>query len=200
MINKKTILTILLLTTTTIPTIQALHRFHPTSITTIKGTLDTGNIESIYNPYDTNFYTVYETTGEPGLDIRINFTDVNSPFDQATLRLKLIGGAGHIFYMQIYNFSSNNWVTYMEIYDSETFEQAIVPIPNHSNLISSGQLYIKIVQEEPGNIDHYLVLDSIELEQTENYSGNGITILVVAIAIAAAFFSVITTQKNPKTN
>ena len=165
----------------------------PTSITTIEGTYNSGDLNSILTEYDNDYYDVSETVGIPAIDIRINFTDVTVPFYFITVRAWHTGTEGHEVFLELWNYTSSSWDSYNRYYDGNRFWEEISLMPDCECYIFDNIIQARLYNDASGNVNHNFLLEYIALneEPVTGYDVMLISVLALVIAIFSFLFVII---------
>jgi hypothetical protein len=144
---------------------------YPSSITTTTGTLLTGSDLASVQALDGITYDVQEVTGSPGSVIDVEFTGCgcSSP-DYINIWAYYDGGSGHTVNVDLYNFATSTYDTLGQIDDDagtgiDLFRFA-VPATGAEYIDGAGLIRLQIDHISPGNINHVLYIDYIEVEIT----------------------------------
>jgi hypothetical protein len=142
--------------------------YNLTSIITLIGTHDAGNLNSTLD-IDGDIYNCSETVGSPAYRISFNWIDID-----ITARCYWVtgyffydGSASHEINIELYNFTSTNWVHIGQIDDDVGFEWHNVTIYNlriPSDFVnSSGAVLGRLDHEDAGNINHDIRIEYLKL-------------------------------------
>lgn len=138
--------------------------YNATSIATIEGTLDDGDLASVQS-IDKNWYNVSENAGGSPLLIEINFTGVEK-FSDILLRTEYVGGLGHEIEIQSWNYDDLIWETHHPgITDQSSMVELVVDILDASDHVSGGLVQLRIDHIQNGNPAHEFRLDFIALQE-----------------------------------
>ena len=147
--------------------------YNATNINTLSGTLDWGNISSIWVPEDFYYYNVSEDVGADPLIININFTGVIS-FDSIIGRIFYSGGQGHEMQLEIQRSDNLDWENYYEETDTTDFINIYVPVFDPQNhVFSNGDVAVRFFHFQTGIPSHDFFIDYLALV-------DGFTALTVA--------------------
>ncbi len=148
-------------------------QYNATSIVTVEGTLDAGDINSIHVPEDGDTYNVSEGTGANPLIITINYTNVIS-FDSIIGRISYSGGQGHEVQLEIQRVDTKVWENYFELTDTTDFVNIYVPVFDPQNhVFPSGDVAVRFNHFQNGIPSHDFFIDYLNLV-------DGFTTLTVA--------------------
>jgi len=137
--------------------------FNASSISVIVGTLNDGNLASTYF-VDGDWYNVSEVTGPPGLDIRVNFTDVGVGCGCFEFYQTYLGHSQHEIEVQIWNFTSTSWIMIGPVFYNETANWACIGLGHYyEHFFDAGNLYARFYHEGIGHPTHELQIDRIDL-------------------------------------
>lgn len=151
----------------------AITYYNATSIDVIEGTDNTNDLATLQT-YDGITYNISEDTGAPGMDVRINFTDVND-FNQLTIRMRTTSGGKHRYKIQIYDYDEIIWEDYTNFVEIDIFKVIDLGVYDASSHISGGVVQIRFYLEESGVPAHEVFIDWISLSDgISTYSTNEI--------------------------
>ncbi len=137
--------------------------YNASSITTLEGTLDGGNLASIQS-IDTNYYNVSESSGGSPLLVEINFTNITS-FDSVLLRLQYTGSQGHEVEIQTRNYDSGSWEVAGSITDQSSMTELVINILDSADHVSGGNVVVRLDHVQNGVSSHDLFIDYIALQK-----------------------------------
>lgn len=143
--------------------------YAPVSITTLVGTYNSGNLDSILTEYDADYYHVTEIVADPAYDIRINFTDVITPFQSITLRAQYAGANNHLVCLRLWNYTSEAWDEYITLVDDTKQDEYTALVPSYQHYVSSDVVMMRVCHEENGNINDDLYIDYIHLNDVTGW-------------------------------
>ena len=145
----------------------------PDGILTIVGTLDAGDLAAVQT-FGGPKYNVSEANGTPGFDIRFNFTGLTERYTNIHCGIYVWygGNSGHTVEVQAWNYTSGTWGICDTITDGVAFAWFnSTHLGVGSDLVSGGILRGRIYHVSPGNINHDIYIDYIELTADVNPSG-----------------------------
>jgi len=138
--------------------------YNVTSVSVIKGTYVSGNLESMAFD-DVDYYHVNEALGIEGYDVRFNFTNVMNTSISLSHRIlsEYEGNPAHDVDVEIWNFTGNAWVDSVHV-----TEHALRWNNNSMSLRSidfnnNGNVWLRIVHHTSGVNTHYLNVDYLRL-------------------------------------
>lgn len=137
--------------------------YNATSITTIDGTLDAGNLTSV-QIINQDSYNVSEDAGANAILIQVNFTGVET-FSSILLREQYNGGMGHEITIESWNYDTSSWELHGEITDQASFVESVINILDASDHVSGGLVQIKFEHQQNGVPSHNFFLDYIALQE-----------------------------------
>jgi|GEM_PF-6796323 len=135
--------------------------YSPTQSEIIRGTLDGGNITLIQHPdrhYDDITLNISEVSGSPGLDVRINITNVDD-FNRGVLRYKTSSLSGDYPIRQLWNYDTSTWEDYPPIGEITTFLIVTEPIFDSSSHLRNGTVQMRIYKASNGNTNNHYYID-----------------------------------------
>lgn len=168
------------------------YEYNVSLITIVKGTYVSGNLTSmIVN--DADYYIVDEVIGVEGFDIRLNFTDI--PIDILSLSIRTlsnyVGNPAHNKVVEVFNHSSNNWITLYPIAGQGAFEWGNHSLSLGRGINNIGNVWCRIVHPTNGVNTHYIEIDYIKLRGFIATSSGGSTIGLFNNFIILGFLSMI---------
>jgi len=128
----------------------------PTTITTITGTLDDGNVTSTQVYGEGQTYNISEVTGTPGFLIEMNFTNFTT-FDSLLLVYNYDGNIGHNVDVEAWN--GTDWKVIEEFVGTTGFVNHSIGMLNDTELNIGGNISIRLNHISPGNVNHDFYLD-----------------------------------------
>lgn len=127
---------------------------------TVAGTVkDTQHPDTKYDDVTFNFT---EAAGSPGLDLRINFTNV-SDFDRGVIRYKTSNLAGDFAIIQMWNYDNSVWEDYPSVGETETFATITQPVFDSSDHLQDGIAQMRIYKASNGNTNNHYYVDWIAI-------------------------------------
>ena len=161
------------------------------NIETIVGDHTDGDIFSLAE-IDGNSYNVTEVVGTPGFAIALNFTNVIE-FSEFSTYAYYDGNAGHIVEILLWNNTGSQWDYYGEIEDAMDFDEHNFPVPSSAEYINNGLVMMEINHTSPGNINHDLYIDHLNLRgATTCLMDTFFSILIKALWVFLAFIFLMT--------
>lgn len=140
--------------------------YNATTIETLEGTYDTGDIDSILIARDGDSYNVSEDAGASPLLIEVNFSGVDD-FNSIVMRLLYIGGVGHEVEICLWDYTLADWeCEYGEITDMEIFAFSntnVLDATDHINVTEGGKVILRFDHVQSGIGTHDFALDFISL-------------------------------------
>ena len=123
---------------------------------TIEGTLDLTHHQD--GNYDGATLNITEEAGSPGLDVRMNFTDVED-FNKGVMRFYTSSIAGDEPIIQLWNYDDSDWEDYPPVTETSSFkiiEQSVFDSDEH---LSGGVVQMRIYKSANGNINNIYYFD-----------------------------------------
>jgi len=148
---------------------------YPTSYIIDRGTLETGYLNDTYRyTSGINFTQISEVTGAEGLVVRFNFTELVEPVTEAEWLMygKYEGNPAHDVTIQVYNYTSDSWVSRIDINSSASWEWINTTLVESAldggHMVSGGIMQVRLFHSSSGNPSHDIYFDFVALEaQTE---------------------------------
>jgi len=135
------------------------------SIYVVTGTLNTGNLASTFS-IDGNWYNVSEENNAPGLDIRVNFTNVRENMICGCIEIyqTYTGHSQHDIKVQAWNFTSNSWKKIGKMLFNETSDWVCIGFGHYpESYVSNGNMWFRLYHPESGHTAHELHIDKIDM-------------------------------------
>jgi len=130
------------------------------------GTIDTGALadtEHSDGKYDGKTFNFSEVSATPGLDLRINFTGIDS-FNQGVMRYKTSSGLNGVYpIIQMWNYDTSAWEDYPPLSQSTTFATIEQPVFDNAEHISGGVAQMRIYKATKGNTGNHYYVDWIAI-------------------------------------
>ncbi len=130
----------------------------------IAGNIDGGSIEDTQHDdgnYDGVTLNFSEASGSPGLDLRINFTNVNG-LNGGIMRYKTSDLSGNWPIIQLWNYNTNSWQEYPPIAETDNFVFISDPVYD-SRFISDDVVQMRIYKASNGNTQNHYYVDWIAI-------------------------------------
>jgi len=131
----------------------------------VAGIVDGGDLIKTQHPdanYDGDTFNFSEASGSPGLDLRINFTNV-SDFSRGIIRYKTSSLAGDFPVIQMWSYEDNDWEDYPLIAESESFATVTQPVFDDDEHIQNGMAQMRIYKSSNGNTNNHYYVDWIAI-------------------------------------
>ena len=145
------------------------------SVTLTNGTTAAGVVADLQTAHDGNFYHIVEAAGAPGINIIIDFVDVEF-FSWLNLIALYDGSSTHALGVQLYNWGDTAWDTFDAL---QTGQENVTTasgyilgnhdcaIPNSSDYIGTiandGDVRVRLYHTMTGNSSHDLYIDVVAL-------------------------------------
>jgi len=139
--------------------------YNATQVAIIKGTIDSGIIAYTQHQdgnYDGITFNFSEAAGSPGLDIRINFTNVED-FNRGVIRYKTSSLSGDYPIIQMWNYNGSIWEDYPPFALSMSFATITQPVFNSAEYLSNGVAQMRIYKESNGNTQNHYYIDWVAI-------------------------------------
>ena len=146
--------------------IGAWKEYNVSSITLVEGTYNAGNRDSL-DFVDIDIYDVIESVGSPAIDLRVNFTDVNTTDINinANIYLNHTGSHEYNISIQVYNFTADSWIQISQcehLLDLH-WHNTSMSFFNNDDLIQDGKIWMRLYLDNAGNINHNVYIDYFKL-------------------------------------
>ena len=133
----------------------------PTSIALNTGT-SSDALSDLTTVNDGNNYHIDEVTGVPGFDLEVIFSGLDRIKGIAT---KSQYAGGHWTELQLYNYSTTTWDTFITIESSNGQNYRYIEIPDESDYLSSNAAKIRFYHPSTGNAAHDLYIDFVAITE-----------------------------------
>lgn len=143
-------------------------KYNLTEFNASVGTVDAGLLSSTFF-IDGIMFNVSEVVGVPGMMLSGNFTGV----DEDAISLWLLvyaqydGNLNHDFDIEFWDFESSAWVEdehITDVLELTWFNSTIYRLRIPARFLRNGEVRIRFDHESPGNINHDLMIDQIQLQ------------------------------------
>jgi len=108
--------------------------------------------------YDGLTFNVTESAGAPGLDIRFNFTNVES-FNAGVMRYKTSSLSGDYPVIQLWNYDTGLWEDYPQMPESLTFATISQQVFDTSEHLSDDIVRMRLYKAANGNVNNHFMID-----------------------------------------
>ena len=146
--------------------------FYATSTEVLYGTQANGTLTDLHigNPNITQFN---EASGYPNIDIRFNFTDL----PELTYHIQIFinqmydGNPAHQISVDLWNFTSNAWIQYGTLDNSNVYYWVNISISEATNhFIQGGTLNLRLFHIQSGVPTHKLYINTLYIIIVQDYS------------------------------
>lgn len=137
--------------------------YNGTESTAIAGTITGGcllNTTHDDGNYDSITMNFTEQAGSPGLDLRVNFTGVDS-FNRGIMRYRTSNLIGDYPIRQLWNHNTLAWENYPTLATSEGFSIVTQPIFTNSNYLNNNVVQMRMYKSANGNTNNDYEVDWI---------------------------------------
>ena len=142
--------------------------YNATQSVAIAGTIDGGTLADTNHQdgkYDGVTFNFSEVSATPGLDLRINFTNITS-FNQGVMRYKTASGlSGAYPIIQMWNYDTSTWEDYPPVAQSITFATITQPVFDSAEHVSNGVAQMRIYKATKGNTGNKYYVDWIAISK-----------------------------------
>ena len=135
--------------------------YNATQSSLVTGIIDGGALTDTQHQdgrYDGKTFNFSEEVGSPALDLRINFTGVDS-FNQGVIRYKTSNLFGTYPIIQMWNYDLLDWEDYPSISESLTFATITQPVFDAVDHVSVGVVQMRIYKASNGNTNNHYYVD-----------------------------------------
>jgi hypothetical protein len=137
--------------------------YYPSTFVTLVGTNTSDNVTYIKYDFDGLIINISETTGTPSLDVRINFTGIDS-FNNVIMRIQYEEQAtAHDLLFQIWHYDTASWVTHYDIPDLSSLIVQNFYVSNSDVNVQNGLVQTRFYHPDTGNINDKLIIDNVNL-------------------------------------
>jgi hypothetical protein len=140
------------------------NRTPPTSISKFVGGTATGTVAGVQEWNDGSEFSVAETTGTPGFDIRFTFSNITD-IKRISSNILYEGNSTHHVELQIYRVSDATWKTIVQIPTGFGYNYRFVDFPpDPADYIDTlKQVVLRVYHVNAGNASHDIHIDYIAL-------------------------------------
>lgn len=142
--------------------------YNATEAEAITGTIDDGTLENTKHSdgnYDGISFNFSEQSGSPGLDMRMNFTNV-SDFNGGVIRYKTNDLAGDHPIIQLWSYDSSEWEDYPQLSESmDGFSIIAQQVYDSTDHLVGGRVMMRLYKEANGNTNNEYYIDWVALTQ-----------------------------------
>jgi len=133
--------------------------YEAASFNVIEGGTVTGDIASVQHDNDGQVLRVNEASG--GLTVDFTFTGVES-FNFISMHLRYVGGANHVWNIQLYNYTTADWDTIGETIGSQDeLTWFNVSVPQFQNYLNAGEVKVRFYHLPNFIATHYVIFDYV---------------------------------------
>lgn len=136
-------------------------------VSVVEGTYVSGTRDSL-DFVDDDVYQVTEIVGAPAIDIRFNFTKINTTDISINLEMfyNHTGSHEHLMIIQAFNFTANVWLEVGSCEHDLDFHWHNVSMSffRQDDLIEDGKVWMRVLISSPGNINHDVFIDYLRLK------------------------------------
>jgi len=142
--------------------------YNATQSEAVAGTIDGGTLVDTQHQdgkYDGVTFNFSEVSATPGLDLRINFTGIDS-FNQGIMRYKTASGlSGAYPIIQMWNYDTSAWEDYPSVAQSTTFATITQPVFDSAEHLSNGVAQMRVYKATKGNTGNKYYVDWIAISK-----------------------------------
>lgn len=149
----------------------SLKYYNATQPSFVAGSVDGGSIADTQHKdglYDGNTFNFSETSSSPGLDLRINFTNISS-FNQGIIRYKTSSLSGAYPVIQLWNWVDSVWEDYPSLSQTTSFLTITQPVFDPSEHIGTGTnlgvVKMRLYKASNGNTNNHYYVDWIAISK-----------------------------------
>lgn len=134
----------------------------PSSLSLTAGT-SSDALADLTTMLDGNEYNLSEAAGAPGQQLTFTFTGVSEIYG-LLLRAYYSGSGTHYCEVQLFNYFTSVWDTYLTVENSNGYNVRYIRIPSDADYISNGQAQVRWEHPVSGNASHDGFIDFVGLE------------------------------------
>jgi hypothetical protein len=141
--------------------------YNATQVASIVGTIDAGTLADTQHQdgdYDSRTFNFTEEAGSPGLDLRMNFTNIED-FNQGIMRYYTSPLSGANPVIQIWDYNTSTWEDYPTMSESLSFATISQPVFDSLDHIDGGIVQMRIYKESNGNTNNHYYVDWIAISK-----------------------------------
>ena len=114
--------------------------------------------------YDGLTFNLTDASGSPGIDARMNFTNITS-FNTGVIRYKTSTLAGDFPLIQLWNYEGGVWEDYPRLSFSVSFATITQPVFDSTDHIENGVVRMRLYKAANGNINNHYYIDWIAISK-----------------------------------
>ena len=141
--------------------------YNATQSLAVTGTIDGGVLSDTHHAdgsYDGVTFNFSEESGSPGLDLRMNFTDIET-FNAGVMRYKTSSLAGDYPVIQLWSYDDSIWEDYPTVAESESFATITQPAFDSTEHVSGEIVQMRIYKASNGNTQNHYYVDWITISK-----------------------------------
>ena len=141
--------------------------YNATQATAVEGTVDGGTLADTQHKdgnYDGKTFNFSETAGSPGLDMRINFTDVPA-FTSGVMRYKTSSLAGDYPIVQLWSYDDLDWHDFPAVIESESFATMTQGVFDNVEHLQDGVVQMRLYKASNGNTNNHYYIDWVSISK-----------------------------------
>ena len=112
--------------------------------------------------YDGLTFNLTEASGSPGLDARMNYTNITT-FNAEVMRYYTSNLAGDYPVIQVWDYDDGEWEDYPSVVESESFATIEQPVFDSTDHIQDGVVAMRLYKAANGNTQNHYYLDWLAL-------------------------------------
>jgi len=140
--------------------------YSATSSQAVSGTIDGGTLANTQHSdasYDSVTMNFSEASGSPALDLRINFSGVDS-FNRGIMRYKTSDLSGDYPIRQLWSYTNSQWEDYPQLAESVIgFSVVTQPIFDNADHVSGGVIQMRLYKASNGNTNNHYYIDWVAM-------------------------------------
>jgi len=140
--------------------------YNATQSVLIRGTLDDGTIVNTQHPdaiFDGVCINFSEESGSPALDLRVNFTGVES-FNRGAMRYKTSSLSGDFPIRQLWSYGDEAWHNFPILPENDDgFVEVTQPVFDNADHIQDGIIQMRLYKASNGNTNNHYYIDWVAM-------------------------------------
>jgi len=145
--------------------------YNATQSQAVSGTIDGGTLSDTHHPdgnYDGVTFNFSEQAMAPALDLRMNFTNIES-FNSGVMRYKTSSLSGDFPVIQLWDYDSSTWEDYPAVAESENFATIEQPVFDDTDHIGTGAnlgvVQMRLYKSSNGNTNNHYYIDWVAISK-----------------------------------
>ena len=139
--------------------------YNATQVAGVVGTIDAGTLADTQHQdgnYGGKTLNFTEEAGSPGLDFRMNFTNIDA-FNGGVMRYFTSSLAGDYPVIQLWSYDDSVWEDYPQVAESKSFATITQPVFDDDGHLSGGVVQMRLYKSSNGNTNNHYYVDWVAI-------------------------------------